>query len=218
MASTRRRTRILRSSVSLFGVLLLTLNGEVRTVGRFLALTGDASVARSLSLEICTLFLRADKMLMCPLLYTPGVMVQTVSSGHGFDTPVVLATGTVLGQGCCLPVVFTTTETGTHSANCAEDADSTSQFLGKRPLFFNDRCRACFSQCLKQWRFRSCSTSKVVDVLAVAVHRQGMDVPAIMQRRSLAVGGATDSVHHMIWWTPSLHRDRLQLGGMQGLF
>ena len=28
--------------------------------------------------------------------------------------------------------------------------DSTAQFLGRqltRPLFFNDRCRACFSQC-----------------------------------------------------------------------
>ena len=105
VASTRRRTRILRSSVSLFGVLI-TLNGEVRTVGRFLALTGDASVARSLSLEICTLFLRADKMLTCPLLCTPWVMVETVSSGQGFHMPVVLATGAVLGQGCCLPVVF----------------------------------------------------------------------------------------------------------------
>ena len=144
VASTRRRTRILRSSVSLFGVLI-TLHGEVRTVGRLLALTGDASVARSLSLEICTLFLRAVKMLTCPLLYTPGVMVQTVSSGQGFDMPVVLATGAVLGQGCCLPVVFSTTEPGTHSANCAEDADSTAQFFGKQltcPLFFNDRCRA----------------------------------------------------------------------------
>ena len=70
--------------MSLFGVLLITLNGEVRKVGQFLALTGDASVARSLSLEICTLFLRADKMLTCPLLCTPGVMVQTVSSGQGF--------------------------------------------------------------------------------------------------------------------------------------
>ena len=89
-------------------------------------------------------------MLTCPLLYTPGVMVQTVSSGQGFDMPVVLATGAVLGQGCCLPVVFTTTEPGTHSANCAEDSDSTAQSLRKqltRPLFFNDRCRACFSQC-----------------------------------------------------------------------
>ena len=42
------------------------------------------------------------------------------------------------------------TETGTHSANCAEYADSTAQFLGRqltRPLFLNDRCRAWFSQC-----------------------------------------------------------------------
>ena len=47
--------------------------------------------------------------------------------------------------------------TGTHSANCAEDADPTAQFLERqltRPLFFNDRCRAWFS----------CSTFKVVDV------------------------------------------------------
>ena len=89
-------------------------------------------------------------MLTCPLLYTPGVVVQTVSSGQGFDMPVVLATGAVLGQGCCLPVVSTTTEPDTHSANCAEEADSTAQSLGKqltRPLFFNDRCRVCFSQC-----------------------------------------------------------------------
>ena len=42
-----------------------------------------------------------------------------------------------------------TTETSTHSANCAEDADFTVQFLGRqltRPLFFNDRRRAWFSQ------------------------------------------------------------------------
>ena len=32
-----------------------------------------------------------------------------------------------------------------------------------------------------------------------AVHRQGVDVPAIMQRRSLAVGGVTDTVHRLIW-------------------
>ena len=44
-----------------------------------------------------------------PLLYRPGVVVQTVSSGLSFDMPVVLATGAVLGQGCCLPVVFSTT-------------------------------------------------------------------------------------------------------------
>ena len=89
-------------------------------------------------------------MLTCPLLCTTGVLVQTVSSGQGFDMPVVLATGAVLGQGCCLPVVFTTTEMGTHSANCAEDADFIAQFLGRqltRPLFFNDRRWACFSQC-----------------------------------------------------------------------
>ena len=71
-------------------MLLVTLNGEVRTVGQFLAVTGDASVARSLSLELCTLFIRADKMLTCPLLCTPWVMVQTVSSGQGFDMPLFL--------------------------------------------------------------------------------------------------------------------------------
>ena len=37
-------------------------------------------------------------------------------------------------------------------------------------------------------------SDKVVDVLAVAVHRR-LDVPAIMQRRSRAVGGATVSVN-----------------------
>ena len=97
-----------------------------------------------------TLFLRADRKLTCPLLCTSGVLVQTVSSGQGFDMPVVLATGAVLGQGCCFPVVFAATEIGTHSANCAEDADSIAQFLERqltRPLFFNDRRRACFSQC-----------------------------------------------------------------------
>ena len=59
----------------------------------------------------------------------------------------------------------------------------------------------------------------VVDVLAVAVHRQGVDVPAIMQRRSLAVGGATDSVHCLIWWTShSAQRQVSQLGAMKDFF
>ena len=64
----------------------------------------------------------------------------------------------VLGDAVDTPVVFQTTGAGLGPANAE-----------------------------KQWRFRSCSTSKVVDVPWFAVHRQGVDVPAIMQRRSLAV-------------------------------
>ena len=44
-------------------------------------------------------------------------------------------------------------------------------------------------------------SDKVVAVPAVAVHRQGVDVPVNMQRRSLAVGSASESVHRLIWWT-----------------
>ena len=44
---------------------------------------------------------------------------------------------------------------------------------------------------------------------AVVVHRQGVDVPAIMQRR---VSQWEVPQIQLIWWTPSLHRDRLQLG------
>ena len=59
----------------------------------------------------------------------------------------------------------------------------------------------------------------MVDVPAVAAHRQGVDVPAIMQRRSLAVGGATDSVHRLIWWTSQFaQRQVSQLGAMMGFF
>ena len=46
------------------------------------------------------------------------------------------------------------------------------------------------------------TTVQVVDVL-VAVHRQGVDVPAVMQRRCLALGGATDSVHRWSLWFSS---------------
>ena len=67
-------------------------------------------------------------------------------------------------------------------------------------------CRCCATTGAWSLGAENCGFS------AVAVHRQGVDVPAIMQRRSLAVGGATDSVHRLIWWTPSLHRDRMQLG------
>ena len=41
----------------------------------------------------------------------------------------------------------------------------------------------------------------VADVSARAVHRPGVDVPVFMQRRSLALGGATGSVHRLFWWT-----------------
>ena len=42
----------------------------------------------------------------------------------------------------------------------------------------------------------------------VAVHRQGVDVPVSMQRRCLALGGATDSVRvQFSTWTSQLRRD-----------
>ena len=53
-------------------------------------------------------------------------------------------------------------------------------------------------------------SEKVVDVLAVAVHRH-LDVPAIMQRRSLAVGGAADSVHRWSPLTSQLQQRRIRI-------
>ena len=38
----------------------------------------------------------------------------------------------------------------------------------------------------------------VADVSACAVHRQGVDVPVSLQRRRLALGRATDSVHRLM--------------------
>ena len=49
--------------------------------------------------------------------------------------------------------------------------------------------------------FHSCSLDNVADVSARAVHRPGVDVPVFMQRRSLALGGDTGSVHRLFWWT-----------------
>ena len=92
------------------------------------------------------------------------------------------------------------TETGTHSANCAEDADSTAQFLGRqltRPLFFNDRCRVGSASAEN-------SGGSAVAVLTrcslpcCAGHRQGWDVPVLLQRQASGVpgdsGSASDSV------------------------
>ena len=61
-----------------------------------------------------------------------------------------------------------------------------------------DRCLV--SGCRKLRILRSCSSST----------RCGR--PCDYAATCLAVGGATDSVHRLISWTPSLHRDRLQLG------
>ena len=64
-------------------------------------------------------------------------------------------------------------------------------------------------------------SDKVVAVPAVAVHRQGVDVPVNMQRRSLAVGSASESVHRLIWWTSQFATETgcfPQLGAMKGFF
>ena len=53
-------------------------------------------------------------------------------------------------------------------------------------------------------------SDKVVDVPAVAVHRR-LDVPAILQRRSLAVGGASDSVHRWCPRTSQLQQRRIRI-------
>ena len=50
-------------------------------------------------------------------------------------------------------------------------------------------------------------SDKVVDVPAVAVHRQCVNVPVILQRRCLAVGGESDSAHRQFQRTIQLHRD-----------
>ena len=52
-------------------------------------------------------------------------------------------------------------------------------------------------------------SDQVVDVLAVAVHRR-LDVPVIMQRRSLAVGGASDSAHRRSQRTSHLQQRRIR--------
>ena len=53
----------------------------------------------------------------------------------------------------------------------------------------------------KLWFSTVAVLDKVADVPARAVHRPGVDVPVFMQRRRLALGGATDSVHRLVWWT-----------------
>ena len=58
----------------------------------------------------------------------------------------------------------------------------------------------------KLWFSRVAVLDKVADVPARAVHRPGVDVPVFMQRRRLALGGATDSVHRLIWWTSQFAR------------
>ena len=54
------------------------------------------------------------------------------------------------------------------------------------------------------------SSDKVVGVPAVAVHRQGVDVPVIMERRCLAVGGASDSAHRRSQRTIQLQQRRIR--------
>ena len=49
-------------------------------------------------------------------------------------------------------------------------------------------------------------SDKFVDVPAVAVHRR-LEVPVIMQRRSLAVGGASDSAHRRSQRTIQLQQE-----------
>ena len=66
------------------------------------------------------------------------------------------------------------------------------------PLLCYDRCLV--SGCRKLRILRSCSSST----------RCGR--PCDYAATCLAVGGAKDSVHRLISWTTSLHRDRLQLG------
>ena len=66
------------------------------------------------------------------------------------------------------------------------------------PLLCYDRCLV--SGCRKLRILGSCSSST----------RCGR--PCDYAATCLAVGGATDTVHRLISWTTSLHRDRLQLG------
>ena len=54
---------------------------------------------------------------------------------------------------------------------------------------------------------------KVADVPARAVHRHGVDVPVSMQRRRLALGGATDSVHRLMVDIPVAPRVHAMKGG-----
>ena len=84
-----------------------------------------------------------------------------------------------------------------HSANCTDAQRFDSAVFGMvvdMPVgvqttgFWSNSAENCGSAV-------AYSSEKVVDVPAVAVHRQGVDVPVIMQRRSLAVGSASDSAH-----------------------
>ena len=85
------------------------------------------------------------------------------------------------------------------------------QFLDK-VVFMPVACRQFWGPDVqKTVVFHSCSLDKVADVPARAVHRPGVDVPVFMQRRSLALGGATDSVHRLFWWTS-------QFAWRQGVF
>ena len=58
--------------------------------------------------------------------------------------------------------------------------------------------------CRKLWFSTVAVLDKVADVPARAVHRPGVDVPVSMQRRRLALGGATDSVHRRSLWSSQL--------------
>ena len=58
-------------------------------------------------------------------------------------------------------------------------------------------------------RCRNCGFS------AVAVHRQGVDVPAIFAVTCLAVGGATHSVHRLIWWTSQFAQRQWYVAAMR---
>ena len=110
------------------------------------------------------------------------------------------------------------TESGTHSANCAEGWRFHSAVLGEAvdtPVVFQRQVLGLFQpvlktvevpqlQCFQGGRCPcSCSSST----------RCGR--PCDYAGTCLAVGGATDSVHRLIWWTP---RQISQLGAMMGFF
>ena len=83
-------------------------------------------------------------------------------------------------------------------SSCATQMTGAVLDMVETPVVFNDRCWSLGAQKLRI--LRSCSSFT----------RFGR--PCDYAEMCLAVGGATDTVHRLIWWTPRLHRDRLQLG------
>ena len=127
--------------------------------------------------------------LLCKCSYCPDT-VQLLHSGQGGDLPIIVQVQSMVEYMEVLQLQFIDRLVVSsvlygdrvHSANCAEDRRFHGAVLDGRR---HARCCAMtgvwFRQC-KTAEFRSWQCSdKVVDVPAVAGHRQDVDLPVILQ-------------------------------------